>query len=111
MDYIFKTDGCSGCLMFFIRRYWRLRHGCNPPWEPDCVRHDTAYWVGGNAIDRVAADTKLVEAVARHGYPFLARIMFIGISVGGTPRLPLPWRWAYGWRWSRLKGYDDATTP
>lgn len=109
MDHAFTTDGCSGCLMFFIRLYWVWRYGELPPWEPDCIDHDKSYWLGGTAAERVTADAVLTQAIARHGYPVLARIVFIGVSIGGMPRLPFPWRWAYCWKWKRLKGYEDET--
>lgn len=74
-----------------------------PPWEPYCVEHDQKYHPGGSIEDRLAADMKLIEDVSRIGYPRLARLMFIGVSIGGHPLLPLPWRWGYGYRWP--KGY------
>lgn len=108
-DYPFTTDGCSGSMMCIIRFYWKLRYGTLPPWEKDCVAHDHAYWPGGSAADRVAADAILATAVARCGYPVLARFMFIGVSLGGMPRLPLPWRWGYAFRWTRLVGYTGGS--
>ncbi len=104
MDYKFKTDGCSGLVMGLIRWYWKVRYKQLPPWEVDCVKHDGKYWKGGTTLQRVKADTKLAEAVASCGYPVLGRMMFIGVSVGGHPLLPLPWRWGYGWKYPR--GYE-----
>lgn len=110
-DYPFTSDGCSGGLMCLLRLGWRVLYLLGrvatpkPPWEPDCEAHDAAYWPGGSAVDRVHADLELARKVAEHGYPLLARLMFMGVSIGGMPRLPLPWRWGYRWKWSRLVGY------
>jgi|SRR6185436_1858816 len=107
IDYPFTSDGCSGGLMCFLRIMWRVAYKIGrvktpePPWEADCLIHDAAYWPGGSRADRLMADIKLATAVCGKGYPFLARLMFLGISVGGVPRLPLPWRWGYARKWPR----------
>lgn len=92
----FKSDGCSGCLMFFIRLYWKWRYGCKPPWEQECEQHDEVYYLGGTARERLRADIVLIDRIAAHGYIFLARLVFIGVSIGGVPWLRLPWRWGFG---------------
>jgi len=110
MDYRYTTDGCSGSFMCLLRWIWWVRWQVGlsdvevPPWEVDCERHDQAYYIGGSRQSRLEADTTLMQAVARHGYPRLARWIFVGVCVGGMPRLPLPWRWGYGKKWPR--GYQ-----
>ena len=96
-DYPFTTDGCSGGMSAL----WRLFARKPAPWEGDCVDHDRTYWAGGTAAERVEADAELARRVAARGYPVTARLMFLGVSFGGHPLLPLPWRWGYGWRWPR----------
>ncbi len=35
----------------------------------------------------------------------MGNIMYIGVRIGGSPWLPTPWRWGYGWNvWP--KGYE-----
>jgi hypothetical protein len=101
MDYPFTTDGCSGLFMRAVHWHWRTLgfFGLAERVRALCVEHDKSYWAGGTRSERVAADAKLVAGVAALGEPFLARLMFIGVSIGGHPLLPFPWRWGYGWRW------------
>lgn len=72
-----------------------------------CEAHDAAYHPGGTAAARVIADAELSAEVAKLGQPLLARLMFIGVGIGGHPLLPLPWRWGYGWKWPR--GYTNGS--
>ena len=81
----FKSDGCS----LFPDGNWG---GC-------CVEHDRAYWQGGTAAERKAADQALRECVKQKGYPILAQLMYVGVRVGGHHLLPTPWRWGFGWPW------------
>ena len=81
----FHTDGCSA---------WS-----DATWVACCVEHDVAYWCGGTAGERLAADRELracVDAVAGGGW---ATVMYGGVRLWGWDRLPLPWRWGYGWPW------------
>lgn len=87
----FTTDGCSA--------------------SPDgdsaecCVEHDIAYWCGGSREDRRSADQRLAACIRRKGHPQnLAKLIRAVVKIGGHPRSPLPWRWAYGW--SGLRGYE-----
>ena len=79
----FTTDGCS---------IWP-----NDGWVDCCVEHDIVYWCGGTGDDRQRADATLRECVAQDHSATLARLMYWGVRVGGTPWQPFPWRWAYGW--------------
>ncbi len=97
----FKSDGCSGGMSWA----WRKLYDRNPPWNGLCVDHDRAYWNGGTVEDRQWADAALLIAVAQKGYPLVAVLMWIAVRVGGSPWLPFPWRWAFGWPYGR--GYAD----
>lgn len=111
MDYPFTSDGCSGLFMRAVHAYWRLTGQddlSRQVWAL-CVMHDSAYHPGGSAAERVKADAALATGVAKLGRPFLARCMFLGVGVGGSPRLPLPWRWGYGWKYPN--GYTKGGAP
>lgn len=85
----FKSDGCS----------------CFPEgtfskpdlWEQDCIKHDLAYWKGGTWDERRSADIQLREGIEKKGEPLVAQIVYLGVRIGGTPWLPTPWRWGFGW--------------
>ena len=73
-------------------------------WVDCCVEHDIAYWCGGSCADRQAADRQLEECVAAHGSPTIGETMYLGVRIGGSPWVPAPYRWGYGWDWPR--GYE-----
>lgn len=83
--YAFTTDGCSAWL--------------DGDWTDCCVEHDAAYWCGGSAKARAAADEALRSCLARRGHPPVLDFVYLGVRVGGHPWLPFPWRWGYGWDW------------
>jgi len=91
----FTTDGCSGGMSIF----WRAVFRKPPPWESDCIDHDRAYWAGGSAEQKKAADIRLAEAVRRRGYPIIAKAMYYAVRIGGVHWLPTAWRWGYGYRY------------
>lgn len=71
-------------------------------WCRCCLAHDLAYWRGGTADERLAADDALRACVrASTGSPLLARIMHAGVRTAGGPRLPTSFRWGYGWPYGR----------
>lgn len=91
----FRTDGCSA---------WP-----DATWGACCVEHDVAYWCGGSAAERLAADRELracVDAIAGGGW---ATVMYWGVRLGGSDRMPLPWRWGYGWPWRARVPVRPAT--
>lgn len=77
----FRFDGCS----WFPDGDWR---DC-------CQTHDYAYWCGGTAQDRAAADETLRACVARE-HAALGRLMWLGVRAGGHPVVPMYFRWGYG---------------
>lgn len=92
----FRSDGCT---------FWP-----DGRWRDCCVEHDRAYWRGGSAAARRAADRALHRCVTARGHPWVAAWMYWGVRLGGVPWLPTAWRWGFGWPWRQRPGYvpDDA---
>lgn len=88
----FSTDGCSGGMS----SSWKALFGTITPWEGCCVEHDYAYWKGGPARLRAAADLKLRECVSKNGHPIIAWLMWAGVRFGGHPAWRTSYRWGYG---------------
>jgi hypothetical protein len=97
----FTTDGCSmfpdGTLSDPTR------------WQHCCVTHDFAYYRGGSEEEREAADLALRSCIRADTNDALAELMWAGVRFGGTPALPTPWRWGYGWAYDPLNGYRTLT--
>ena len=93
----FVTDGCSmfpdGALTDRTR------------WQQCCITHDFAYYAGGPEELREAADVALQQCMRAVSNVALADLVYYGVRLGGTPALPTPWRWGYGWRYDPLDGY------
>ena len=98
----FKSDGCSLLVdgTFKDKELWR---GC-------CVEHDVAYWKGGTAEERKAADLKFRECRRKTTRDeALALLMYEAVRAGGSPHFPTWYRWGYGWPQGR--GYKALTEP
>jgi hypothetical protein len=95
----FTTDGCS-VFPDGLPDHRDLWHQC-------CVTHDRSYWIGGTYAERKAADQALRTCVSQVNEPAIAEIMLRGVRVGGSPYLPFPFRWGYGWPYGR--GYQAVT--
>lgn len=90
-DFIFTTDGCS--------------RAPDNKWAACCIIHDIAYWCGGSKNDRETADRFLKQCVNKQAN-VMGNLYYAGVRLGGTPWLPTPWRWGYGWEdWPH--GYDS----
>jgi hypothetical protein len=90
----FRSDGCS---LFPDGSFAEPGKWCDC-----CLRHDVAYWRGGSAVDRLAADRALRDCVReRTGDPVLAEAMFLGARAGGASVFPTWYRWGYGWPYGR----------
>jgi len=65
---------------------------------PECFKHDMRYWCGvlGDKMGRFDADVELAKSVALKAGTDLARAMFIGVSAGGSEKLPTSFGWGYG---------------
>lgn len=106
----FKTDGCSGFMSLSYSKYKNLEYFLlqkektkdfdKLPWHNDCVEHDYVYYGGGTWKDRKIADTELMRAVAKRGYPYWAIIMYLAVRFGGHPLYPLPWRWEFKYKYN-----------
>jgi hypothetical protein len=94
----FTTDGCSGGMSSFWQRVIKPFTKTDIPWLDCCVTHDREYWKGGTWEQRRWADMNLMKGVSAHGYPKMARLMYWGVRVGGSPIWFFSWRWGYGWR-------------
>jgi len=90
----FKSDGCS------------LFPEGSPEqkklWLECCIAHDYAYWKGGTFQQRLEADMNLKVCVENVADLEVGLIMLMGVRVGGTPFLPTPFRWGYGWGYPRF---------
>jgi len=91
----FKSDGCS--------LFPDKSNATGKDWSRCCVCHDLVYWAGGTAGERRKADLELKECVAGITHKeSLANLMHAGVRIGGTPYLPTPFRWSYGWGYGRF---------
>ena len=95
----FQSDGCSifpdGTL--FEQNLWLK---C-------CDAHDYSYWKGGTYEQKESADKELETCVSKVGEPEVAAFMLLGVTVGGSPLFPTPYRWGYGWPYP--KGYGELS--
>ena len=92
----FTSDGCS------IFPDGTLDQ--NELWLACCTAHDHAYWKGGTYEARMESDLALRDCVSKVGKEEIALLMLAGVRVGGSPYLPTPFRWGYGWRYPRFYG-------
>ena len=92
----FSSDGCS----LFPDGTLSQRAA----WKHCCYDHDKSYWPGGSRFERLAADRQLASCVAEAGFPLTSKLMYAGVRAGGTPYIPTPFRWGFGWPW--FHGYD-----
>ncbi len=75
-------------------------------WCECCITHDIAYWQGGTQKQKTQADQALRECVFKKtDNKLLADTMYYGVMVGGSPKLPMWFRWGYGWQYGR--GYQS----
>lgn len=97
----FSSDGCS---LFPDRSLLTEADWCDC-----CFAHDIAYWRGGTAVEREAADVALKDCVLeRSGDSTLAALMYRGVRAGGSPYFVTWYRWGYGW--GQDKKYNPLTT-
>ena len=90
----FKSDGCS----LFPEGLPKQKM----LWIECCVKHDYAYWKGGRFRERIEADRQLKTCIKKVANTQLALLMQVSVSIGGTPFLPTPFRWGYGWKYPRF---------
>jgi hypothetical protein len=87
----FKSDGCS----LFLDQWTQGRD-----LYEGCFIHDLFYWSGrpGDDLGRLKADVWLLLWVGEHVSIKLAEAMFNAVRMGGSEKLPTPWRWGFGRR-------------
>lgn len=88
----FKSDGCT---------LWP-----DLDYKNCCDRHDHDYWIGGSYYERLRSDRQLRDCVATKGewyHPIIARLMFIGVRIGGAFFWPVRWRWGWGHKWPKCQ--------
>lgn len=95
----FTSDGCSAFPDGTIHD--------SDKWLNCCTAHDKAYWLGGTYEERLKADNDLKTCIASVGDEKLAKLMWAGVRVGGSPYWLSSFRWSYGWPYTR--GYDPVT--
>jgi hypothetical protein len=67
-------------------------------WSDCCLEHDLYYWAGGLKTARKAADLRLRECVTEKGEPGIARLMYLGVKLGGYSPVKLSrQRWGNAW--------------
>ena len=97
----FSTDGCSAFPEGTI--------DLQSLWFDCCISHDMAYLKGGSFAQRQLADKELEQCVTQLGEPDIALLMYHGVRIGGTPHIPTPFRWGYGWPFARgYKALDEG---
>lgn len=95
----FETDGCSA--------FPDGNRADQQLWQDCCIAHDLAYWAGGSQQDRQAVDEALAECVADLDQSATAKLMLLGVRVGGSPYFPTSYRWGYGWPY--VRGYQPLS--
>src|SRR5262245_2198122 len=98
----FRTDGCS---------LWPDGMFTGETWQACCVTHDIAYWCGGSAAMRSAADEALAQCVGERYHGWMGALMKRGVRVGGSPRVPAYWRWGYGHEFPSGYSEPDGGSP
>lgn len=91
----FTSDGCSVSPDGFP--------GAEPnqQWAQCCIEHDTAYWIGGSAAEKAAADDQLQSCIAQKGYPEIGKVYKLFVKQFGGPDSSQTFRWGYGWNYKR----------
>jgi len=70
-------------------------------WVDCCVRHDTAYWMGGTKEQKKQADEQLKSCISDKGYPNVAKVYKSFVNEFGGPDSTQSFRWGYGWNYKR----------
>lgn len=70
-------------------------------WVDCCIRHDTAYWMGGTHEQKKNADNVLRSCIASKGYSRIGKLYKSFVDEFGGPRSTQNYRWGYGWNGRR----------
>ncbi|QMU62687.1 MAG: hypothetical protein GKR92_02150 [Gammaproteobacteria bacterium] len=81
-------------------------------WCECCFQHDLAYWQGGTEPQREHADIELKQCVLEKTEDeVLAKVMYDGVRLGGSPYFYNWYRWGYGWSYlDNSRGKYQALT-
>jgi len=81
-------------------------------WCECCFQHDLAYWKGGTKEEREHADNDLKQCVFEKTQDeALAKVMYEGVRLGGSPYFYNWYRWGYGWNYlDNTRGKYQALT-
>jgi len=108
-----NSDGCTVLSWVYI-----LLTRKKLPFRACCVSHDEDYWYGGTKQERRDSDKRLRECIYDHNngtvlgklfYFVLSWTMWAAVRVGGSPKLPFPWRWEFSQPYTTRKmfgGYE-----
>jgi hypothetical protein len=69
------------------------------------------YWAGGTADERKQTDRHFRECMAAADHRLLANLYYFGVRLGGTPYLPTPWRWGFGWEYPHSYALPGESGP
>jgi hypothetical protein len=58
-------------------------------------------------LKKIIADQESHQCVDNLGEPSIARLMLLGVRIGGSPYFPSSFRWGYGWPFPR--GYQHLS--
>ena len=70
-------------------------------WIDCCIKHDTAYWLGGTREEKESADNNLERCMAEKGSPRIGKIYNLFVRQFGGPNSQHNYRWGYGWNFQR----------
>jgi hypothetical protein len=108
------SDGCT-----LISKPYQWLTGKQLKQRPCCVKHDERYHFGGTDAQRRFADIELRDCVFDFGDTNIEKVcfraigwmMYYAVRVGGSPKLPFPWRWRNNIGYELkdlLSGYKDT---
>ena len=91
------SDGCT----LMSKPYGLVTGGKRLAQRGCCDKHDEWYHYGGSKSQRQQADRELRDCVRALGdniierglFKVIGMAMYIAVRVGGSPKLPFPWRW------------------
>lgn len=64
-----------------------------------CNTHDVRYLAGGTYDERKKADLEFRQCIVDADHNVLAELYYYSVRLAGTPFLPTPWRWGFGWEY------------
>ena len=108
-----NSDGCTA-----LSWVYNKLTGKKLSFRACCVSHDEDYWFGGTRKMRRDSDKRLRKCVYTYNsgsilskifYSVLSWSMWVAVRIGGSPKLPFPWRWEFSQPYTTRKvfgGYE-----